>query len=525
MKRFVATALAIALALALPPPNALGADIARGVVYADRDGDGRRGADEPGLPGVRVSNGREIVLTDGDGHWELPVRGDCVLFIVKPRDWAPPYDERNLPRFHYVHSPAGSPDLRHAGVAPTGPLPDSVDFPLHRRQEPDRFRVVLFGDTQPRDQREIDYLAHDIVEEVAGVRAAFGVTLGDIMFDDLSLFDSLNAVVARVGIPWINVLGNHDLNYDAVDDAGADETFTRVYGPPYYSFDHGAVHFVVLDDVHWQGRVEGEDAYAGGNYTGGLGGDQLAFLERDLALCPPEQLVVLFMHIPLTAPWIEADRDALFRLLEARPACLSVSAHYHVMAHVFLDAGDGWRGAEPHHHFINATTCGSWWSGAPDELGIPHTTMRDGAPNGWTLATFGAGGYRMAFKAARRPADHQMSIFAPEAVSRAAADTTEVLANVFAGSERSRVELRLAGGEWRPMERVEREDPYFLAMKALEEGDTPPPGLRLPRASKSPHLWRALLPADPPAGTWEIEVRETDVFGQIHRGRRLIRVE
>lgn len=525
MKRLVAIACALALALSLAAPDARGVEMARGLVFADQDGDGRRGAGEPGLPDVRVSNGREIAVTDGDGRWELPVRGDCVLFVIKPRGWAPPLDDQNLPRFHHVHCPAGSPALRFAGVAPTGPLPASVDFPLRRQQEPDRFRAVLFGDTQPRDQKEIDYLAHDIIEEVAGVNAAFGVTLGDVMFDDLSLFGSLNAAVARVGIPWRNVLGNHDQNYDSPDDARADETFTRVYGPPYYSFDWGPVHFVVLDDVYWRGRVADEDAYAGGNYTAGLGADQLAFLGRDLALCPPDQLVVLFMHIPLTAPWVEADREALFRLLEARPRCLSVSAHYHVMAHVFLGAEDGWRGAAPHHHFINATTCGSWWSGAPDELGIPHTTMRDGAPNGWTLATFGADGYRLAFKAARRPADHQMSIFAPEVVARAGADTTEVLANVFAGSELSRVEMRLAGGEWRPMEREEREDPYYAAMKALEEGDTPPPGLRLPRAGKSPHIWRGLLPADPPAGTWAIEVRETDMFGQVHQGRRLVRIE
>ena len=34
-----------------------------------------------------------------------------------------------------------------------------------------------------------------------------------------------------------------------------------------------------------------------------------------------------------------------------------------------------------HQATINVTVSGSWWCGAPDERGIPHTMMADGAPN------------------------------------------------------------------------------------------------------------------------------------------------
>ena len=50
-----------------------------------------------------------------------------------------------LPRFYYIHQPAGSPqslNLRYRGIDPTGPLPDSVDFALKKADEPQKFDVT-----------------------------------------------------------------------------------------------------------------------------------------------------------------------------------------------------------------------------------------------------------------------------------------------------------------------------------------------------------------------------------------------
>ncbi len=90
-----------------------------------------------------------------------------------------------------------------------------------------------------------------MVEDLVGVKAAFGVTLGDILFDDLSLFDSFNRTLGKIGVPWYNVIGNHDINFASENDEHSDETYERVYGPAYYSFDYGAVHFLVVDNIHW----------------------------------------------------------------------------------------------------------------------------------------------------------------------------------------------------------------------------------------------------------------------------------
>lgn len=147
-------------------PEGRAEECAEGFVFNDRNGDRLRSGGEPGLPG-----------------WRLPL------------------DRNFLPQFYYVHKPAGSPGLEFDGTAPTGPLPESIDFPLYESAEPDRFDVIVFGDTQTEDIREIDFFARDIVEEAVGTEAAFGVTLGDIVNDDLSLFNQYNGVTGRIGIP------------------------------------------------------------------------------------------------------------------------------------------------------------------------------------------------------------------------------------------------------------------------------------------------------------------------------------
>ncbi len=493
-------------------------DYARGVVFEDGNRNGTRDPGEPGLSDVRVSNGRLITETDRNGQWQLPVNDDSIYFVIKPRGWMTPVDEKQLPRFYYIHKPQGSPPLRYAGVPPTGPLPASIDFPLHRQKEPDQFRAIFFADPQPRDQKEIEYIGHDVVEELVGTDASFGVTLGDILFNNLSLFDSLNGTVALIGIPWYNVIGNHDINMDAADDRHSDETFERHYGPSYYSFDHGPVHFIVLDDIRWIGKT----ASAAGRWEGGLGPEQLEFVKNDLALVPPKQLVVLMMHVPLVGV---KDREDLYRLIEQRPYTMSISGHTHYQEHRFITKEDGWRGPEPHHHVINVTVSGSWWSGAPDERGIPHTLMRDGAPNGYSIITFDGTRYSIEFKAASRAKDYQMNIYAPEAVDGWQAHKTEVLVNVFGGSERSRVEMRLGrDGTWQTMEKVAREDPAYAVLKEAETGSVPPPGRKLPAKMKSPHLWMGMLPRYPRAGVLPIEVRTTDMFGRTYTATRTVTV-
>jgi hypothetical protein len=488
---------------------------AKGIVFHDSNGNGERNAGEKRLAGVGVSNGVDVVVTDAKGRYKIPVTDDTIIFVIKPSGWRTAFSDTGISQFYYNHKPEGSPDLGRGAdtVEPTGKLPRWIDFPLYKQDEPDKFKLILFGDTQPRNQKEVDYIAHDVVEELVGFEAAFGMTLGDVVFNNLNMLKPLEKLVSTIGVPWYNVMGNHDINFKSKDDRNSDETWESLYGPNYYSFNYADVHFVVMDDIAWDGE----------NYHGEFGERQRTFLKNDLALVPKDKLVVLSMHIPIQTT---EDREAVYDILDDHPNHFSVSAHWHRQGHFFFGKDDGWKGQEKHHHLVHATVCGSWWSGTTDENGIPHATMSDGAPNGYSIITFNDNEYSIRFKAARRQADHQMNIYAPEVIESASASETQVVVNVFAGSERSTVEMRLGeSGDWTTMKLTLMKDPYYLALKELEPKMPKEAGRALPNASDSTHIWVGNLSGTPEAGVHLINVRTTDMFGQIYEDQRTIRIK
>lgn len=498
-----------------------GQDVARGVVFDDRNGDGARSPGEPGISDVCVSNGRDVVVTDSEGRWTLPVDDDCAVFVVKPAGWMTPVNADQIPQHFYLHKPAGSPTKEVPGVAPTGPLPESIDFPLRAQSEPKRFRVLLFSDTQARGIREVNFVTHDVVEECIGVDAQFGVSLGDNVADDPALFAPLNASIAQIGIPWYNTFGNHDNNRDASENAHADETFERFFGPSTYAWEYADVVFINLNTVFFKPE---------GGYTCKMTDDQLAFVRNYLAHVPNEKLVVLFMHIPIVRC---AEKAELFAMLQDRPHTFSIAGYTHTQFHLFLGAEQGWRGPEPHHHFVSATVSGSWWCGAFDELGIPHTTMNDGAPNGYSILTFDGPNYSIRFKAARRPDDYQMNIYLPSEINETESETTPILVNVFAGSARSRTEMRVGKtGEWAALENTRTTDPEcqrmheqspYLDQEVLGKKLDTVFGWKMDPPDETSHMWKGVLPRLS-AGTHTVFVRSTDMFGQEWVDHRIVRV-
>jgi hypothetical protein len=480
-----------------------------GLVWFDRDGNGRQDAGEPGVAGVRVSNGRDIVETDPAGRYRLRLADGDTLFLVKPPQYAVPQRNDGMPDFWRHHFPGGSPALRFGGVAAQAADPD---FALRERLPgPATLEVLLFGDPQPASLAEVDHYARDIVAPLVGERAAtLGLSLGDIVDDDLSLYPAMNEATRRLGVPWLHAAGNHDIDLDATDDRHSLLTFRNTYGPDTFAWEEPQASFVVLDDViHQPGQRPA--------YIGGLREDQFAFLEAYLATQPAARPIVLALHIPLfdTRPeptFRAADRERLFALLQRFEHVLVLSSHTHVQQHVMHGPAQGWQGARPLHEYNVGASCGGFWGGVADAAGIPDGLMADGTPNGYArLLIDSEGGFAMYWHVARAADDPTIALHAPRVLRYGAYPGVSVWANVFMGQADTRVEYRVGERAWQPMQRAAAADPRVQAENLADDlSDALRGDKRVPQAKPSAHLWQGVLPTDLPPGEHRIEVRAFD---------------
>lgn len=496
---------------------------ATGVVYEDRNGNAVRDKSEPGVAAVAVSDGERLVRTDAQGRYALPAIAGRTVFVVKPATHALGKRADGLPDFWRHRLDPTQPALKYGGMQS---MAGNCDFALYRQRvtasRGQGLQVLIFGDPQPKSLIDVNYYRRDIIEAVMGDSTAhpasrddLGLTLGDVVNDDLSLYPAMNSHTAKLGVPWLHVAGNHDLDLDASNDAQSLLSFRNSYGPDTLAWEEPEATFIVLDDVLYQPTQRPA-------YIGGLREDQFAFLQAYLAGAQKERLLVLAMHIPLFEAegkdtFRDADRKRLFALLKPFPKLLLLTAHNHTQQHVLHTPASGWHGAKPLHEYNVGATCGAFWSGVKDAQGIPDATMADGTPNGYARLKVQVNGqYTLRYYPARDAAT-SMRLHAPRVLRRGAYPAWGIYANVWMGMDDTPVEFRVDGGVWQPMRRVLQADPWLLAENARDDEAAILRGYdRSPEATPSAHVWRGALPTDLPLGEHRIQVRARDPWqGQI----------
>lgn len=492
---------AVLLALGGAPP-ALASTACEGVVYLDGNRDGRRDSGERGLAWARVSDGEAIVASDATGRYRLPGSANPA-FLIKPAGYDAPTRGDGLPRTFSETGSACSDFALHAAPA--------------RRSDED-FQVLLFGDPQVKSEVDLRYYEADIVAPLRAPSGAppadLAIDLGDIANDVSALYPGLKRIEATLGIPWLHAPGNHDVDAGDGDDAASLDDFHAAFGPDTFAWEESRANFLVLDDVIVL-------ASGASKYVGGLRPRQFAFLEAYLAKADPARLLVLALHIPLfdvggKETFRHADRERLFALLARFPRVLVLSAHTHQQQHWFHGPESGWKGATPLHEYNVGAACGSFWSGARDDSGIPSTTMVDGTPNGYARMRIDAhGNPSLRWYAARMSPEAQIGLHAPKVLRRGAWPGFGVYANVWMGRADTVVEYRVDNGDWKPMTRVLKPDPALLVENLRDDEAVSLRGYdRLPEAVPSPHLWRGTLPTRLALGAHQVEVRaQVEGFG------------
>ena len=151
----------------------------KGYVFDDTNKNSVQDDGEAGIEGIMVSDGTNVVLTDSDGYYELPAPSSDYeaagfsVFVTKPDGYEVPLNERNIPQFYYVHKPMGTPmnlrgePFRYGGLAPTGPMPEQINFPMMQTESKTTFKMIVSGDPQTYSNTEVGYTRDTIVKEIS----------------------------------------------------------------------------------------------------------------------------------------------------------------------------------------------------------------------------------------------------------------------------------------------------------------------------------------------------------------------
>src|SRR5690606_16805185 len=153
---------------------------------------------------------------------------------VKPAGWRMPLRADGLPAAW--RAPQPGPGLRQG------------DFALLRDTGTDAetLSVLLFADPQVKSVADVDYYARDIVAPLlAGDAhgADFGISLGVSYAGVLDLYPVIDALTTRLGLPDVQVPGNHKIDADAQGDDASLSAFRASFGADTFAWEAGAASF------------------------------------------------------------------------------------------------------------------------------------------------------------------------------------------------------------------------------------------------------------------------------------------
>lgn len=444
-----------------------------------------------GIAGVAVTDGNHIVLTDTKGNYAFrSQQKNGFVYISNPAGYA----------FNHLNGTAKF-YKRFEGDAHRF----EANFELEKLKDDDnKHCFVVWADPQILTKADAKRLKTETAPDLKALVEAsplgtlwHGIGCGDLVWDKFDLFDDYKEAVSYTGVPFFNVIGNHDMDFDARTDEGSARTFETQFGPTYYSFNRGKLHYVVLDDVFYIGNS--------GKYIGYLNENQLSWLEKDLSLVPTGSTVIVSLHIPTNtgAARREKRAEGLTNVVSNRQQLYKILAPYktHIMSgHTHYNENWEVENLMEHNH---GTVCGAWWTGP---------VCDDGTPAGYGVYEVEGDDLKWYYKSTGLPKTEQIRLYKPGAD---AANSKELVANVWNWDAKWKVEW------W-------QDDQPMGAM--LQRVGLDPDAVKLYTGPNLPgrHQWIEpgltdhLFYATPSANAKRITVKSTDRFGEVFESNLIL---
>lgn len=430
---------------------------------------GRVAEQGKGIANVVVSDGYSVVLTDKKGRYNLTAHDRATMVWVSTPAGYEFLAENSIARHYHQFQEGRNQEF---------------NFDLKRlQQQDDQHKFIIWADPQVRNKKDVKQMMETSLPDTVAVIKAMGtdtlvhgICVGDIVWDFHEYFADYNKAVATMGIPFFQTLGNHDMDYRKGGDETSDVTFKATYGPTYYSFNRGKVHYVVMDNVRYLGREREYDGY----FTQ----EQLDWLKKDLQYVAKDQLLIINVHIPVYNQ-VKNNKD-FYAVLEGYKNVHIMSGHTHYNANNITN------GIFEHNH---GTVCGAWWTGPICE---------DGAPRGYGVYEVDGTQLKWYYKPTGATKDTQMKIYT---------DKTEgdnrFIVNVWNWDPAWKVEYFLDDQSMGTLRNEIGFDP--LAVR-LYKGDQLPAGRHFPEPRETDHLFSAAYSSS----VKKIKVLATDRFGAVY---------
>lgn len=244
-----------------------------GHVFVDSNGNNQYDKGEKVLSGVSVSDGLNVVQTNKDGVYDLMGHQDeRFIFITLPSGYRTNtyYQRLKNDQSHYDFGlqQANSKSIKSDGS----------------------HRFIHISDTHMHDAGLTATTGHaastkNIRDYVENEDIAFVVHTGDITREGFASYKKLMNNENMPTSQMFYVVGNHDLG----NGKYGEESYENHFGPAYYSFDVGNVHYIVTPMPSGDGKPDFTQARIG------------QWLKNDLKYLPEGKPIVSLTHSVMTA--------------------------------------------------------------------------------------------------------------------------------------------------------------------------------------------------------------------------------
>lgn len=431
-----------------------------------------------GVADVVVNNGIRFVKTNANGEWSLPTDTNTCKFvsISTPSAYMLP-SQKSIAKGFYVR------------VDELTKNANQHDFIIERRKKPtDKFYFISISDPQVKNQHDMNHWKNEtikdmkaFVDSISRQREVIANTLGDLVFDNMQLYDEYAASFDGFKMTTFQCIGNHDFDkrYQDLHNMPlgtpfyAEQYYHRYFGPTNYSYNIGKVHVVTLKNINYVGQRK---------YLEAITGADLDWLRQDLSFVPKGSVVILNMH---AAAWNKIENEGNVRQANDLAIILKdyrahvMAGHTHYFQNNIVDD-------QIFEHNIGAA-CGAWWK---------SQVNRCGAPNGYMVMDIDGDNIKWHYKSTGYPLDYQMRVYGKGTFH---SQPQYIVANVWDWDPTCKVEWEEDGKPMGTMQQFEDVDETYAESKGHKTGLT-----------LTGHLFRAC----PSLNAKNIKVIFTNHFGE-----------